>query len=171
MSIILGIDPGSRTTGYGIVEEQAGALKYIDSGCIRTGEGELSDRLLIIFNGICSLLESYAPDEFAIEQIFVHHNASAALKLGHARGVAMVAAASHRLLINEYTPREIKLSVVGYGGAEKSQVQHMIMQVLNLPKAPQNDAADALAAAVCHSHMRNALLLRKKHKSVRRRSV
>lgn len=157
MSIILGIDPGSRVTGYGIIKEEDRKLHYIDSGCIRTSEGTLSERLLEIFDGICQLMDNYSPDEVAIEQVFMHQNPNSALKLGHARGAAMVAAASHRVKVNEYSAREIKQSVVGYGAAQKVQVKHMVVNILMLNRPPQNDAADALAIAICHSHMRHGL--------------
>jgi len=157
VSIILGIDPGSRVTGYGIIKEEDRKLHYIDSGCIRTSEGTLSERLLEIFDGICQLMDNYSPDEVAIEQVFMHQNPNSALKLGHARGAAMVAAASHRVKVNEYSAREIKQSVVGYGAAQKVQVKHMVVNILMLNRPPQNDAADALAIAICHSHMRHGL--------------
>ena len=158
MGIILGIDPGSRITGYGLVQEIGHRqIKYVDSGCIRTGQGELNERLLKIFNGICTIMEEHSPAEVAIEQVFMHQNPNAALKLGHARGAAMVASASFRAKVSEYSPREIKQAVVGYGAAEKDQVQHMIVQLLNLSRAPQADAADALAVAVCHAHMKNGI--------------
>ena len=160
MTIILGIDPGSRITGYGIIEELNRKIRYIDSGCIRTSEGALSQRLLQIYDGICLLMDRYYPEEVAIEAVFMHKNASSALKLGHARGVAMVAAASHRVLVNEYSPREVKQSVTGYGAALKDQVSHMIVNLLMLNRKPQSDAADALAVAICHSnHRRNRALL------------
>lgn len=171
MSIILGIDPGSRITGYGVVDQRNKQLSYIDSGCIRTGNGDFSQRLLVIFNAICQLLETYRPVEVAIEQVFMHKNANAALKLGHARGVAMVAAASHRLKISEYSPREIKLSLVGHGGAEKEQVNHMVRHILNLNAAPQVDAGDALAAAICHSNHMSGVQSLAKYGRRRRRSV
>lgn len=158
MSIILGIDPGSRITGYGIIREERRKIYYLDSGCIRTSEGELSQRLLEIFNGICQLMDTFAPDEVAIEQVFMHQNPNSALKLGHARGVAMVAAASHRVKVSEYSARQVKQAVVGYGAAEKSQVKQMVVNLLSLTSSPQNDAADALAIAICHSHMRRSLL-------------
>lgn len=159
MTIILGIDPGSRITGYGLIKETNRKIEYIDSGCIRTlPEGELSAKLLQIYNGICQLMDQYSPTEVAIEQVFMHQNPSSALKLGHARGVAMVAAASHRVKVSEYSPREIKQTVVGYGAAQKDQVSHMVVQLLSLNSAPQSDAADALAIAICHSHMRNGLM-------------
>lgn len=171
MSIILGIDPGSRITGYGIIKDENRKLHYIDSGCIRTSEGELSQRLLQIFDGICQLMDDFSPDEVAIEQVFMHQNPSSALKLGHARGVAMVAAASHRVSVSEYSAREVKQSVVGYGAAEKEQVNHMVVNLLMLNNRPQNDAADALAIAICHSHMRHGLAALKlnRQQSSRRR--
>jgi crossover junction endodeoxyribonuclease RuvC len=157
VSLILGIDPGSRVTGYGLIQEQNNKLQYVDSGCIRTGDGEFTDRLLQIFNGICHLMDEYKPNEVAIEQVFMHKNASSALKLGHARGVAMVACASHRIQVNEYSAREVKQSVVGYGAAEKDQVKQMVVNLLMLSKAPQSDAADALGIAICHIHKRKSL--------------
>lgn len=158
MTLILGIDPGSRITGYGIIKEHNRKLEYVDSGCIRTSVGTLSERLLQIFNGICHLMEQFNPDEMAIEQVFMHKNPNSALKLGHARGVAMVACASHRVDVSEYSARAVKQAVVGYGAAEKEQVSHMVVNILMLSSSPQQDAADALAIAICHSHMRNGLL-------------
>lgn len=157
MAIILGIDPGSRITGYGVIREDNQRLSYIDSGCIRSAQGELSDRLLQIYDGICELMQHFVPDEVAIEEVFMHKNPSSALKLGHARGVAMVAAASHRIKVSEYSAREVKQSLVGYGAAEKEQVKHMVVSLLRLSASPQTDAADALAIAICHSHMRFGL--------------
>lgn len=171
MTIILGIDPGSRITGYGVIKEYNRKIEYIDSGCIRTTpENDLSERLLQIYNGICHLMDQHAPKEVAIEQVFMHQNPNSALKLGHARGVAMVAAASHRVKVSEYSPREIKQTVVGYGGAEKAQVSHMVVHLLALNSSPQTDAADALAIAICHSHMRHALpaTIHRKKTSMRR---
>lgn len=173
MTTILGIDPGSRITGYGLIKQTGQKVEYIDSGCIRTSpDGELSQKLLQIYNGICELMDKYSPDEVAIEQVFMHQNPSSALKLGHARGVAMVAAASHRVVVSEYSARAIKQTVVGYGAAEKAQVNHMVVHLLGLNSAPQNDAADALAIAICHSHMRHSLsaVLGKRSSSVRRRT-
>jgi crossover junction endodeoxyribonuclease RuvC len=173
MTIILGIDPGSRITGYGLIRECNRGIEYIDSGCIRTSpDHQLSDKLLQIYNGICHLMDKYSPTEVAIEQVFMHQNPNSALKLGHARGVAMVAAASHRVKVSEYSARAIKQNVVGYGGAEKDQVSHMVVQLLSLSSAPQTDAADALAIAICHSHLRHALAgaMTKRRASVRRRT-
>ncbi|QRN04148.1 crossover junction endodeoxyribonuclease RuvC [Legionella sp. MW5194] len=167
MSIILGIDPGSRVTGYGIIREEKRRITYVDSGCIRTADGELSERLLEIFDGICQLMDHFSPDEVAIEQVFMHQNPNSALKLGHARGAAMVAAASHRVKINEYSPREVKQALVGYGGATKDQVKQMVIHLLMLNSSPQTDAADALAIAICHSHWRQSLVGRQQ-KQLRR---
>lgn len=153
MTIILGIDPGSRVTGFGVIHIQAGSrnIKYLGSGCIRTtSKPKISDRLGIIYNGIRDVIESYHPDEVAIEQVFLKHNVMSALKLGHARGAAMVACSQFSLDVFEYAPRVIKQAVVGYGAAEKSQVQMMIVDILNLNQSPSSDAADALAVAVCH---------------------
>lgn len=159
MTIILGIDPGSRITGYGVIKQIGQKIEYVDSGCIRTSPNEeLSQKLLQIYDGICLLMDNYSPAEVAIEQVFMHQNPNSALKLGHARGVAMVAAASHRVKVSEYSAREIKQTVVGYGAAEKSQVSHMVVNLLSLNSAPQTDAADALAIAICHSHMRHRII-------------
>lgn len=160
MPIILGIDPGSRITGYGVIREEKGKFYYLDSGCIRTTTDEgLSRRLMDIFDGVCELLDAHTPDEVAIEQVFMHQNPNSALKLGHARGAAMVAVASHRTPIYEYSAREVKQAVVGYGAAEKQQVKQMVVSLLLLNRVPQTDAADALAIAICHSHTRRSLQL------------
>jgi len=153
--IILGIDPGSRVTGYGVIREEGRQLYYLDSGCIRTVGEQFSERLLQIFDGVCELMQQYAPEQVAIEQVFMHENAAAALKLGQARGAALVAAASFRVRVDEYSPRAVKQSVVGYGAAEKEQVKQMVMKLLHLNKPPQTDASDALAIAICHSHQRH----------------
>ena len=153
--IYLGIDPGSRTTGYGIIREENQKLYYLDSGCIRTEDANLSVRLLQIYDGICELMQRYSPDEVVVEAVFMHQNAASALKLGQARGAALVAAASFRVKIAEYAPRVIKQAVVGFGGAEKIQVTQMVTKILALSRKPQEDAADALAATICHSHHRH----------------
>ncbi len=159
MTIVLGIDPGSRITGYGLIQEIDRKFRYIDSGCIRTANGDFSARLLDIFNGVCQLMDEYSPTEVAIEQVFTHKNPSSALKLGHARGVAMVACASYRVALHEYSAREVKQSLVGYGAADKTQVKQMVVNLLSLAKDPQNDAADALGIAICHLHRRSYLNL------------
>tara|TARA_R110002126_G_scaffold273866_1_gene418690 strand:- start:228219 stop:228716 length:498 start_codon:yes stop_codon:yes gene_type:complete len=163
VTIILGIDPGSRITGYGLIRLMGNHVSYLDSGCIRTTtQDTLGGRLLEIFNGIKQLSEAFKPDEVAIEQVFMHQNANTALKLGHARGAAMVACAAQARTIAEYAPRQIKLAVAGYGAADKEQVKQMVMRLLVLSRAPQEDASDALAVALCHSHVRREHLLRSK---------
>ena len=160
MTIVLGIDPGSRVTGYGVIREvKQNKLQYIDSGCIRTTGSDFAQRLLQIFNGVCQLMDEYSPNQVAIEQVFTHKNPNSALKLGHARGVAMVACASHRTALYEYSAREVKQSLVGYGAAEKAQVKQMVVNLLMLNKPPQSDAADALGIAICHLHRRTFLNL------------
>ncbi|MBA4697228.1 MAG: crossover junction endodeoxyribonuclease RuvC [Legionella sp.] len=148
--IILGIDPGSRITGFGIITQAKNAFRYLSSGCIRTQANTLSERLLEIFDGLGQIITQYRPTEVAIEAVFMHQNPNSALKLGHARGAAMLAVARHDLTISEYAPRAVKQAVVGNGAAGKDQVKHMVMQLLMLRKAPQTDAADALAIAMCH---------------------
>jgi len=158
LSLILGIDPGSRLTGYGVVRFESGKFEYVASGCIRMSDDALSDRLHTIFLGVTELLKQFSPDEFAIEEVFMAKNASSALKLGQARGAAIVAAKHCGLIVSEYSARKVKQAVVGNGGATKEQVQHMVTQLLKLPSSPQADAADALAIAMCHAHMRQNLI-------------
>nr|MDT0253810.1 crossover junction endodeoxyribonuclease RuvC [Endozoicomonas sp.] len=158
MAILLGIDPGSRITGYGVIEEIGSHCKYVASGCIRMKDGPLPERLLQIFQGINTVIEMYCPQSVGIEQVFMSKNADSALKLGQARGAAIVAAVNHGLEVSEYSARQVKQSVVGTGAADKSQVQHMVMSILKLDKTPQADAADALAVALCHSHTRASLV-------------
>ncbi len=150
---ILGIDPGSRITGFGVLERHGLRVNYIDSGCIRAGEGEFVPRLKVIFDGVRDLIRIYAPQELAIERVFMHRNPDSALKLGQARGAALCAALAEGLLIHEYTPAEIKQAIVGRGQATKEQIQHMIQALLELPGTPQADAADALAVALTHHHV------------------
>lgn len=170
MAIILGIDPGSRTTGFGVIEMRGHNPVYMASGCIRCGEGDVAPRLKIIHDGVQQLITQYQPDEFAIERAFMGKNADSALKLGQARGVAMVVAALHELAVHEYAPRAIKQAVTGAGGAEKEQVQHMVATLLKLPGCPQADAADALAVALCHGYHRASLIAGATTKSGNRRS-
>lgn len=150
---ILGIDPGTRVTGYGLVEKQGNRLLPVDNGAIFTRSGdELSLRLKAIHEGICRIIEQYAPDAVAVEEIFLSRNASSALKLGHARGAAMLAGVNHGLPVFEYTALQVKNAVVGYGRAGKAQVQQMVKTLLKLPEIAQEDASDALAVAICHAH-------------------
>lgn len=158
MTRILGIDPGSRITGYGVVDVIGGKCVYVASGCIRTGVDALPDRLKIIFEGVSEVIRLYQPREACIEQVFMHKNADSALKLGQARGAAITAMVMADLAVHEYTPQQIKQAVVGTGRAQKTQVAHMVTRLLNLPGEPQADAADALAAAICHAHAQASLI-------------
>ena len=151
MTIILGIDPGSRITGFGVIEVLGSNQEYIGSGCIRTdAKASLAHRLKEIYAGVEEIIEQFNPVEFAIEKIFMARSAESSLKLGHARGVAMVAGVNKGLPIYEYEARKVKQAVVGKGSAKKDQVQHMVQTLLKLPAKPQADAADALAIAICH---------------------
>ena len=155
---ILGIDPGSLYTGYGIVDSQGGDLKHVASGCIHTNGGNFTRRLQEIFYGVGALLEEFQPRELVVEKAFVHRNADSALKLGQARAAAICASLPHALPVHEYTPREIKQALTGRGGASKIQVQHMVKILLRLQGVMQADSADALAAAICHAHSRGMRL-------------
>lgn len=158
MAIILGIDPGSRITGYGVIRQQGRKLEYLGSGCIRTAVDDLPTRLKRIYAGVTEIITQFQPDFFAIEQVFMAKNADSALKLGQARGAAIVAAVNADLPVFEYAARQVKQTVVGTGAAEKAQVQHMVRALLKLPANPQADAADALAVAITHCHVsQNAL--------------
>jgi len=150
---ILGIDPGSRLTGYGLIEGRGQRLRHVDNGVIVTSSrSALPDRLKLIHDGIAELIDRYHPDVVAIENIFLARNAQSALKLGHARASAMLAALNAGLEVHEYTALQVKSAVVGYGKAEKHQVQQMVRTLLGLPEVAQEDAADALAVAICHLH-------------------
>lgn len=149
--IILGIDPGSRKTGYGVITEQNRKLSYVASGVIITGDGPLHERLLVIFDSVSQIVDLYHPDVLAIEETFLSKNVQSTIKLSEARSVAMVACAKAGLPVFEYGPREIKQVVVGYGSAIKQQVQFMVSKILSLSGVPQVDASDALACAICHA--------------------
>jgi crossover junction endodeoxyribonuclease RuvC len=151
---IIGIDPGSRVTGYGVVDFLGNRVVHVASGCIRPGGEALAERLCAIFEGVGGLVESEAPLEMAIEKVFVSRNAASALKLGQARGAALLAGAVRGLAVHEYSPNEVKQAITGRGHAEKQQVQHMVRVLLNLAETPVTDAADALAVAICHGHVR-----------------
>ncbi|SEG01963.1 crossover junction endodeoxyribonuclease RuvC [Marinobacterium lutimaris] len=153
--LILGIDPGSRITGYGVINVDGPRYEYVTSGCIRIQGDVLAERLQQVYAGVSAIIDKYVPQEMAIEQVFMSRNADSALKLGQARGVAMVAGANAGLPVAEYAARLVKQSVVGNGGADKVQVQTMVAHLLKLPGRPQADAADALAIALCHAHNRN----------------
>ncbi|HEY7772992.1 MAG TPA: crossover junction endodeoxyribonuclease RuvC [Marinagarivorans sp.] len=159
MAVIFGIDPGSRKTGYGIIDYLDGKPCYVSSGVIRmAAELTLAERLKVIFDGVVEIIERYQPQQFAIEQVFMASNASSALKLGQARGAAIVAACYHDLPVSEYEARKVKQAVVGTGAADKTQVQHMIKSLLKLSGNPQEDAADALAVAICHGNTQHYLV-------------
>ncbi len=149
---ILGIDPGSRTTGYGVIEVMGNDFRHIESGALRIRGDTLPERLHAIFDSVSEVLDRCQPTAFAIENVFMHRNADSALKLGQARGAAICSAANRDIEIFEYTPAEIKQSVVGKGNAAKPQVQLMVRALLNLKTHPQADEADALACAICHGN-------------------
>lgn len=160
---VLGIDCGTECTGYGVVELNGnGELCCLTSGALRLSPREpLAKRLQTIFTRLSAIIERYTPDHVATEDVFYAVNVKSALKLGQVRGVAMLAASSSGLEVSEYAPLSIKSAVVGYGRAEKSQVQHMVMRLLNLPAPPEPpDVADALAVAICHLHTSATLLRR-----------
>ena len=154
---ILGIDPGSRFTGFGIIEVKRDQPIAVHHGVIKVGTGEFPERLGIIFAGICDLIGAHEPGEVAIETVFVSRNAGSALKLGQARGAAICAAISMGIPVSEYAPRSVKQAIVGRGGADKVQVQHMVTVLLQLQEKLQEDAADALAVALCHQHTQQTL--------------
>lgn len=152
MMRILGIDPGSRITGYGIIDIDGKETRHVTSGCVRLGDAPFPERLRLIFDGICGVVSAYRPTETAIEQVFTHRNSASALKLGQARGAAMTACATQSVPVHEYSARLIKQAIVGNGNAAKAQVQHMVKVLLSLTESPEADAADALAVALCHYH-------------------
>ncbi len=151
---ILGIDPGSRQTGYGIIDSDGVESIHVDSGCIYAKGDDFSQRLGDIFRNLSELIETYRPAEVSIEQVFVNKNVDSALKLGQARGAAICAAVQAGVSVHEYTPKAVKSAVVGTGNATKEQVQHMMSMLLKLEKGLQSDQADALGIALCHAHNR-----------------
>jgi len=158
VTLILGIDPGSRATGYGIIESVGNKLHYVDCGCIRPTPGEHPQRLRDIFQALSGIIEQYSPQECAIEEVFLGKSVSSALKLGQARGAAIVACMQYDLPLAEYPARTVKQAVTGSGAADKLQVQHMIKLLLGLQGKLQPDAADALAIAVCHANSRQSMI-------------
>ncbi len=149
---ILGIDPGSRQTGIGVIDTDGQRTLHVFSTCLRLGDAPFPERLGKIFTEITAIIQQYQPNEMAIENVFVSNNAAAALKLGQARGAAICAGVTSGLPVLEYSPKEIKQATVGKGAADKAQVQHMVKYLLNLHGKLQADAADALAIALCHAH-------------------
>ena len=157
MTRILGIDPGSRRTGYGIIDMPEGKAVWISSGHIRIEGEDLASKLRVLTEGLQQLLDEHHPDVVAVEKVFMHRNADSALKLGQARGAAISVVASRYLPVHEYNPTQIKKALVGRGHADKMQIQHMVKTMLNLSDLPQEDAADALAVAICHAHTAQTL--------------
>lgn len=152
MTVIIGIDPGSRRTGYGVIRLEGNRHIYLTSGYLDLTSYPTCERLRQIYVGLQQVISSYQPHEAAIEQVFMHENPNSALKLGQARGAAIVALT---MPVMEYSARQVKKSVVGHGAANKEQVQFMVKRLLNLAGNLQPDAADALAVALCHAHARN----------------
>lgn len=155
---VLGIDPGLRTTGFGIIDVQGQKLRYVASGCIKSNSAQqLPERLLTLFSGVNEIIDTYQPDVAAVEQVFSNVNPQSTLLLGQARGAAVTALVARKLAVSEYTALQVKQSVVGHGKAAKQQVAHMVMRLLTLPGEPGGDAADALACAICHAHATQGL--------------
>jgi crossover junction endodeoxyribonuclease RuvC len=171
MALILGIDPGSQKTGFGIIDALGGRHRYVTSGVIRLPRAPLPERLRIIAESVGELVEEHSPSELSVEQVFLARSADAALKLGQARGAAIVPCVLRGLTVCEYSARQIKQAVVGTGAADKAQVQHMVRVLLKLPGTPQEDAADALAAALCHAQTREGLVNIVGVSAVRRRRL
>ena len=149
---ILGIDPGLRVTGFGVIVVSGNRLQYVTSGCIRNTSGELPERLKVILRDLASVIAAHQPTEVAIEKVFVNVNPQSTLLLGQARGAAISAAVMADIPVVEYTALQVKQAVVGHGKAAKQQVQEMVKRLLALTAAPASDAADALACAICHAH-------------------
>jgi len=152
--LVLGIDPGLRMTGFGVVAQQGQALQWIGSGTIRTGSGVTAQRLGRIFDAVCELIDHYRPHEAAVEEVFVNVNPRSTLLLGQARGAAIAALASRKLGVHEYAAMQVKQSIAGHGRAGKAQMQAMVARLLGLAGLPSPDAADALACALCHLQAR-----------------
>lgn len=151
---VLGIDPGSRSTGFGVIDFTGDVPAFVASGAVASADGSFSERLRVIFDAVSQIVTEYRPGVMAIESVFVNRNAGSALKLGHARSAAICATFAHDVTVVEYSPREIKQAVVGSGSASKEQIQHMVKAMLRLRGDPAPDAADALAAAICYGHQR-----------------
>ena len=151
---ILGIDPGIATVGYGVIQYENGRFRTVATGAIETPAGiDVENRLEIVYDDLCELIKMYSPTEMSIEELFFNTNQKTAIAVAEARGVVLLAARKNNLNIAEYTPIQVKMAVTGYGRAEKKQVQEMVKIILGLPKVPKpDDAADALALAICHAH-------------------
>jgi crossover junction endodeoxyribonuclease RuvC len=151
---VLGLDPGSLRTGYGIVDCHARGETHVASGCVQVKGTSLALRLHLIHRRLVELVEEFRPDEVAVERVFMHRNADSALKLGQARGAALTAVVVHGAAVYEYAPRAVKLAIVGSGGADKAQVAHMVRALLGIGEPATTDVSDALAIALCHAHAR-----------------
>nr|WP_330368108.1 MULTISPECIES: crossover junction endodeoxyribonuclease RuvC [Mogibacterium] len=158
MMRILGIDPGYAIMGYGVLDYNGNRFKTVGYGSVETEAGlPMPERLKLLYDGLTEIIQKYEPDEVSIEELFFNRNVTTAIGVGEARGVAMLACVEGGLVVSEYTPMQIKQALVGYGKAEKAQVQMMVKTILNLPEVPKpDDTADAVAAAICHAHSRNA---------------
>lgn len=157
---ILGLDPGLRSTGFGLIDKLGNQLSYVASGCIRSEGSELPGRLKCLLDGVREVIETYKPDLVAVEKVFVNINPQSTLLLGQARGAVICGAVSCDLPVHEYTALQVKQAVVGYGKANKEQVQHMVQRLLGLDVSPKGDAADALACAICHANGGEGMLAR-----------
>lgn len=158
MTIILGIDPGSVKTGFGLISVEGSKHKYVSSGIIRLPKAPFPERLKVLAASLDEIIDQFKPTEASVEEVFLAKNPGSAIKLGQARGGAITVCVSKDLLVAEYTAKQIKQAVVGYGSADKLQVQQMVKTLLSLAAAPAEDAADALAAAICHAHSRENIL-------------
>ena len=156
--MILGIDPGSRVTGFGLINSNGNKIDRIECGCIRTSESVMQTRLKTIFTELCAVIHKHQPEEVAIEEVFMGKNAGSALKLGQARGVALAACLANDLYISEYSARKVKQSVVGTGAASKGQVKRMVQILLGITENIAEDSADALAIAICHANTQSRLI-------------
>ncbi|MDO6459517.1 crossover junction endodeoxyribonuclease RuvC [Granulosicoccaceae sp. 1_MG-2023] len=161
MTRVLGIDPGSVITGYGVIDTDGIRCFHVAHGHIRVAGEDLPEKLGYIYYRLSELIEQWQPAEAGVEQVFVSHNVMSALKLGQARGAAITALVQHGVKVAEYTPTQVKQSVVGTGAAKKEQVQHMVRALLGITENVQADAADALGVAICHGHSRNGLNIKK----------
>ena len=166
---VLGIDPGSVITGWGVVESDGHRQQHVAHGCLKVGRGDMPQRLRAIFEGLGEVVRQWQPTQVAIETVFVRDNIDSALKLGQARGAAICAVTVHDLPVSEYAPTRIKQALVGRGLADKKQVAHMVGILLNLNEVLQPDAADALAVAICHGHSQHSSLYDVRSRSGRRR--
>ena len=149
---LLGVDPGSIKTGVGIIDVQGNHIRHVFHTVIRTGKGEFDQRLFVLFAELSHIIEQYKPTDAAIEDVFVSKNVGSALKLGQARGALIAACGAHGLRVSPYSPTKVKQAVVGFGRAEKDQIGHMVRMLLHPPEPVPEDAADALAVAICHAH-------------------